>query len=133
MNQMRKMLRINHVLETQLNIAAVDPQRNGIIQFGKPRQDLTQQVVHVLLGIRLYKILRRPYPETLQSVVRGGGRKDDHAVLIKFPQLLRNFNAVGTAHENVQENDCEGLLAGSLQKGFAALKFHNLRLNAMLH
>lgn len=68
MNQMRKMLRINHVLETQLSIAAVDPQRNGIIQFGKPRQDLTQQVVHVLLCIRLYKILRRPYPETLQSV-----------------------------------------------------------------
>lgn len=68
MNQMRKMLRINHVLETQLSIAAVDPQRNGIIQFEKPRQDLTQQVVNVLLGIRLYKILRRPYPETLQSV-----------------------------------------------------------------
>lgn len=77
-------------------------------------------------GIRLYKILRRPYPETLQSVVRGGGRKGDHAVLIKFPQLLRNFNAVGTAHE-------EGLLAGSLQKGFAALKLHNLRLNTTLH
>lgn len=85
------------------------------------------------MGIRLYKILRRPYLETLQSVVRGGGRKGDHAVLIKFPQLLRNFNAVGTAHKNVQENDCEWLLAGSLQKGFAALIFHNLRLNAMLH
>lgn len=61
-----------------------------------------------------------------ERIVRGGGRKGDHAVLIKFPQLLRNFNAVGTAHE-------EGLLAGSLQKGFAALKLHNLRLNATLH